>query len=205
MKNEKLDPCFFDVILSHFGNVLLFFFFFIVYIPSLLVVSFFLYPQTFSKYKLYSLLLFAVLVGGNYILLSNKQPRKQSGLMKNFLLTHVKIQCRWVFEHLILEKSERELFRGENFLQMIIQRYCLLPSDGVICLICKELPCSIISNGEIMGTTVHRALGLFSAIEYCTIIGENDVAVYAVRQKNNSHYIVEQQQQKKQGAKECAS
>lgn len=39
------------------------------------------------------------------------------------------------------------------------------------------------SNGEIMGTTVHRALGLFSAIEYCAIIGENDVAVYVVIQK----------------------
>ena len=66
---------------------------------------------------------------------------------------------------------------------MIIQRYCLLPSDGVICLICKELPCSIVSNGEIMGTTVHRALGLFNAIEYCALIGENDVAVYVVIQK----------------------
>lgn len=66
---------------------------------------------------------------------------------------------------------------------MIIQRYCLLPSDGVICLICKELPCSIVSNGKIMGTTVHRTLGLFNAIEYCAIIGENDVAVYVVIQK----------------------
>ena len=75
---------------------------------------------------------------------------------------------------------------------MIIQRYSLLPSHRVICLICKELPCSIVSNGEIMGTTVHRTLGLFNAIEYCAIIGENDVAVYVVIQKKNSHYIVEQ-------------
>ena len=43
-----------------------------------------------------------------------------------------------------------------------------------------------------MGTTVHRTLGLFNAIEYCAIIGENDVAVYVVIQKKNSHYIVEQ-------------
>ena len=35
-----------------------------------------------------------------------------------------------------------------------------------------------------MGTTVHGALGLLDAIEYCAITGENDVALYAVIQKN---------------------
>lgn len=58
------------------------FFFHCIYSTVIGCVSFFLYPQTFSKYKLHSLLSFVVLVGGNYILLPNKQPRKQRGLIK---------------------------------------------------------------------------------------------------------------------------